>query len=139
MFLESLKNDYPIAAKLWNTAPWKNSVPPISKHFLRKSIPKPIASTAPSTNLSPRRDGSSSQDPNLQNIPVRTELGRKIREAFRPQLQHWSYLAADYSQIELRLLAHLSEDPDLDQRLSEHNEDIHAFTASQILMSLLTR
>ncbi|MEI8125352.1 MAG: DNA polymerase I, partial [Parachlamydiaceae bacterium] len=55
----------------------------------------------------------SCQDPNLQNIPVRTEVGSKIREAFRPQLDGWSYLSADYSQIELRLLAHFSEDPNM--------------------------
>lgn len=73
----------------------------------------------------------SCQDPNLQNIPVRTEVGRKIREAFRPQLENWSYLAADYSQIELRLLAHLSEDPILIQAFT-NNEDIHTHTAAAI-------
>lgn len=73
----------------------------------------------------------SSQDPNLQNIPVRTEEGRKIREAFRPEKKGWSYLAADYSQIELRLLAHMSEDPDLIHAFL-NNEDIHAHTAAAI-------
>lgn len=73
----------------------------------------------------------SCQDPNLQNIPIRTEAGRRIREAFRPQKEGWSYLAADYSQIELRLLAHLSEDPNLVQAF-QNNEDIHAHTASVI-------
>lgn len=73
----------------------------------------------------------SSQDPNLQNIPVRTELGRKIREAFRPGKEDWSYLSADYSQIELRLLAHLSEDPPLVSAFL-NKEDIHAYTASCI-------
>lgn len=71
------------------------------------------------------------QDPNLQNIPVRTELGRQIRTAFRPQQEGWSYLAADYSQIELRLLAHLSEDPALIRAFTS-NEDIHVYTASLI-------
>ncbi len=69
------------------------------------------------------------QDPNLQNIPVRTEEGRRIREAFMPQKKGWLYLAADYSQIELRLLAHLSEDPAL-MRAFQAGEDIHAYTAS---------
>jgi DNA polymerase-1 len=73
----------------------------------------------------------SSQDPNLQNIPVRTEIGRKIREAFRPEKPGWSYLAADYSQIELRLLAHFSEDPDLMEAF-RNNEDIHQHTAAKI-------
>lgn len=73
----------------------------------------------------------SCQDPNLQNIPVRTKEGRKIREAFKPQLPNWSYLSADYSQIELRLLAHLSEDPRLLQAF-RNGEDIHAYTASLV-------
>lgn len=71
------------------------------------------------------------QDPNLQNIPVRTPQGRRIREAFRPQKRKWSYLSADYSQIELRLLAHLSEDPQLLKAFKE-GDDIHAFTASLV-------
>lgn len=73
----------------------------------------------------------SCQDPNLQNIPVRSEEGRKIREAFQPQSPHHSFLAADYSQIELRLLAHLSEDPVLIQAF-QAGEDIHAYTASLV-------
>lgn len=73
----------------------------------------------------------SCQDPNLQNIPIRSEMGRMVREAFRPQKKGWSYLAADYSQIELRLLAHLSEDPILLQAF-QNNEDIHKYTASVI-------
>lgn len=74
----------------------------------------------------------SCQDPNLQNIPVRTELGREIRAAFRPEKSGWSYVAADYSQIELRLLAHLSEDEGL-IRAFENNEDIHARTAADVM------
>ncbi len=73
----------------------------------------------------------SSQDPNLQNIPVRTELGRKIRKAFRPEEESTLYLAADYSQIELRLMAHLSEDPALIEAFQK-GEDIHRDTASRI-------
>jgi len=73
----------------------------------------------------------SCQDPNLQNIPVRTEVGRKIREAFKPELPNWSFLAADYSQIELRLLAHLSEDPVLIAAFQK-GEDIHTHTAASI-------
>jgi len=74
----------------------------------------------------------SSNAPNLQNIPVRTELGREVRKAFVAQdSPRWTLLAADYSQIELRVLAHLSEDKGLlDAFLRD--EDIHAATASQV-------
>jgi len=73
----------------------------------------------------------SSTDPNLQNIPIRSEEGKNIREAFRPEKQSWVFLGADYSQIELRLLAHLSEDPHLISAF-RHGEDIHARTAASI-------
>ena len=70
------------------------------------------------------------QDPNLQNIPVRTPQGKRIREAFCPP-KGWSYLAADYSQIELRLLAHLSGDERLIEAF-QAGEDIHTYTASLV-------
>lgn len=73
----------------------------------------------------------SSQDPNLQNIPVRSEEGLKIREAFRPEKEGWSYISADYSQIELRLLAHMSEDPILIEAFKSE-EDIHQHTAANV-------
>lgn len=73
----------------------------------------------------------SCQDPNLQNIPVRTADGKKIRSAFKPQDSQWSFISADYSQIELRLLAHLSEDPVLLKAFNE-GEDVHAYTASVV-------
>lgn len=73
----------------------------------------------------------SCQDPNLQNIPVRTPQGLSIREAFLAEKPDWSFLAADYSQIELRILAHLSEDPALIEAF-QANKDIHTYTASLI-------
>jgi len=73
----------------------------------------------------------SCQDPNLQNIPVRSKEGRKIRSAFKPQKPHWSFLSLDYSQIELRLLAHLSKDPTLTEAFRSQ-EDVHATTAALI-------
>ncbi len=73
----------------------------------------------------------SSQDPNLQNIPVRSPLGLKIRSSFRPQDPSWSFLSADYSQIELRILAHVSEDPRLLEAF-QNNLDIHSYTAAEI-------
>lgn len=72
----------------------------------------------------------SSSDPNLQNIPVRTELGRRIRSAFVPA-PGWKFLSADYSQMELRIMAHLSEDPGLLAAFSQ-GLDVHAFTAAQV-------
>ena len=72
----------------------------------------------------------SSSDPNLQNIPIRTELGRQVRKAFYAENQpDWTLLSADYSQIELRVLAHLSQDPALLEAF-QRNEDIHSATAS---------
>jgi len=129
--LESLKHEYPIAGKILDY----RSLEKLRSTYV-ESLP---AEVHPNThrihcnfNQSVTATGRlSCQDPNLQNIPVRTEVGRKIREAFRPQKKGWSYLAADYSQIELRLLAHLSEDPVLIQAFLS-NEDVHTFTASQI-------
>lgn len=72
----------------------------------------------------------SSSDPNLQNIPIRTELGREIRAAFVPE-NGWKLLVADYSQIELRLLAHYSQDPLLLQSFRA-GEDIHTRTACEV-------
>ena len=73
----------------------------------------------------------SSNNPNLQNIPIRTEKGREIRKAFIPRNENYILLSADYSQIELRVIAHLSRDPgmigDFKQGL-----DIHAATASRV-------
>jgi DNA polymerase-1 len=73
----------------------------------------------------------SSSDPNLQNIPIRTDLGRQIRSAFVPADKNDCILSADYSQIELRLLAHFSKDEALGKAFAE-DKDIHRFVASQI-------
>ena len=73
----------------------------------------------------------SSANPNLQNIPVRTALGREIRAAFIPR-QGWQLVVADYSQIELRILAHMSEDPVLIDAFRS-GEDIHTRTAAEVL------
>lgn len=73
----------------------------------------------------------SSVDPNLQNIPVRIEEGRQIRKAFVPSHSDWQILSADYSQIELRVLAHITGDKNL-QAAFINGEDIHAATARRI-------
>lgn len=129
--LESLKNQYPICSKILEY----RSLEKLRSTYV-ETLPLQVQ---PKTqrihctfNQSVAATGRlSCQDPNLQNIPVRTEVGRKIRESFCPQNKTWSYLAADYSQIELRLLAHLSEDPTLIKAF-DHNEDIHRYTASLI-------
>jgi len=73
----------------------------------------------------------SSSDPNLQNIPVRTREGQQIRAAFLPGEPGWQFLAADYSQIELRILAHLSGDPAMIEAFRQA-EDIHTRTAAAV-------
>jgi DNA polymerase-1 len=73
----------------------------------------------------------SSSNPNLQNIPIKTELGREIRAAFIPR-DGWKLVVADYSQIELRLLAHMSQDPVLIDAF-RRGEDIHTRTAAEVM------
>ena len=73
----------------------------------------------------------SSNNPNLQNIPVRTDKGREIRRAFVPRSPEYTLLAADYSQIELRIIAHLSGDPAMVNDFRE-GHDIHAATAAKV-------
>jgi DNA polymerase-1 len=73
----------------------------------------------------------SSSNPNLQNIPIKTELGREIRAAFIPR-DGWTLVVADYSQIELRLLAHMSGDPVLVEAFRQ-GEDIHTRTAAEVM------
>jgi DNA polymerase-1 len=78
----------------------------------------------------------SSRDPNLQNIPIRTEQGRKIREAFVPDKGN-VLLSADYSQVELRIMAHCANDPILIESFC-NDEDIHSRTASEIFQRPLS-
>ena len=72
----------------------------------------------------------SSSDPNLQNIPIRTEDGRRIRQAFEPSKGH-KFVSADYSQIELRVMAHMSKDKGLLTAFQD-GEDVHSKTASEV-------
>lgn len=129
--LEYLQDDYPIAGKLLEYRTLEKLRSTYIETLPAEVNPK-TTRIHPTFNQSVAATGRlSCQDPNLQNIPIRTEVGRQIREGFRPQKEGWSYLAADYSQIELRLLAHFSEDPILIEAFN-NNADIHALTASQI-------
>ncbi|MCB1110392.1 MAG: DNA polymerase I [Chlamydiia bacterium] len=129
--LESLKQDYPIAGKVLDYRALEKlrstyvEALPEQVHEDTGRIHCTFMQTVTATGR------LSCQDPNLQNIPIRTAEGRKIREAFMPDSEGWSYLSADYSQIELRLLAHLSQDPKLVSAFN-HNEDIHASTAATV-------
>ena len=129
--LEMLRWDYPIAEKLLEYRTLEKLRSTYIEKLPTEILPKTgrIHCTFNQTVAATGR--LSCQDPNLQNIPIRTEAGRKIREAFRPGKEGWSYVSGDYSQIELRLLAHLSEDPTLIQAFHD-NQDIHASTASRI-------
>ncbi len=99
------------------------------------TLPKMISSRTGRVHTSFNQIGAvtgrlSSSDPNLQNIPMRTELGRQIRKAFVPDATR-VLMAGDYSQVELRILAHCSRDPALVEAFKE-DRDIHAFVASQV-------
>lgn len=71
-------------------------------------------------------------EPNLQNIPIRQEFGRRVRKAFVPESDAYTLIGADYSQIELRVLAHMAEDPVLIEAFNQ-GEDIHRITAANVL------
>lgn len=135
--LDALKEEYPIVKKIieYRTLEKLRSTYADSLPLQVNPITKRVHCTF---NQSIAATGRlSCQNPNLQNIPVRTEEGKKIRQAFEPQELDYSFLSADYSQIELRILAHLSEDPALIQAFN-NQEDIHSYTASLVFgVSLL--
>ncbi len=129
--LEKLAHDYPIVEKILKFRGFQKL---LSTYI--DSLPQQVnirTNRIHSTfNQSATATGRlSSQDPNLQNIPIRTQEGMRIREGFKPQKHDWSYISSDYSQIELRLLAHFSEDPELIKAFN-NNEDIHEYTASLV-------
>ncbi len=129
--LESLKTKHPIAGKILEFRALEKlrstytEALPLQVHEDTGRIHCTFMQTTAATGR------LSCKDPNLQNIPIRSEEGRKIREAFVPELPGWVYLSADYSQIELRLLAHLSKDPKLIAAFN-NQEDIHASTAATV-------
>lgn len=127
--LNKLKNDYPIVADVLEyrqVAKLKSTYADGLSAYIQED--GRIHGTFNQTITATGR--ISSTEPNLQNIPMRTELGRSIRKVFIPK-DDYVFVDADYSQIELRVLAHFSEDEKLIAAYQE-NQDIHALTASQV-------
>ena len=127
--LEELADEYPICAKILEYRKYQK----LQSTYIDALIPMRDAAGRIHTRFDPVGTATgriSSSEPNLQNIPVRTELGKAIRGAFiaRPG---WVLVDADYSQIELRVLAHISGDPTMIQAFNE-DQDIHARTASEV-------
>ncbi|MGK7937708.1 MAG: DNA polymerase I [Xenococcaceae cyanobacterium] len=125
--LEKLKGDHPLIdeileyrtlAKLKST--YVDALPALVRHQTHRLHTYFNQATTATGRLS-------SSNPNLQNIPIRTEFSRQIRQAFIPQAD-WLLVAADYSQIELRILAHLSQEPVLLEAY-QNSQDVHSVTA----------
>jgi DNA polymerase-1 len=129
--LQGLSRDYPICAKVLEyreVTKLKNTYVDVIPQLTDKNdgrLRTIFNQTATATGR------LSSTNPNLQNIPVRGDLGRRIRRAFIAPRAEFALLAADYSQIELRLMAHLSADEAM-RRAFHEGQDIHDFTARQI-------
>ncbi|MCX8011285.1 MAG: DNA polymerase I, partial [Ignavibacteria bacterium] len=129
--LEQLRYEHPIIEKLINY----RQLTKLKSTYI-ESLPKLINSRTNRIHTSYNQTITStgrlsSSDPNLQNIPIRTELGREIRRAFIPTSKEFALLSADYSQIELRILAHICEDKKLIKAF-EDDLDIHSATASML-------
>jgi len=128
--LEALAPDYPIARlvlEFRQVTKLKNTYVDTLPELIRPATGRLHTTFNPAGSATGRL---SSSNPNLQNIPIRTELGREIRAAFVPE-PGWKLVVADYSQIELRLLAHFSRDPVLVEAFRS-GEDIHTRTASEV-------
>ncbi len=129
--LETLRHEHPIVEKLLEyrqmqklKSTYVDALPELmnpTTDRLHTSFNQTVAATG----------RLSSSDPNLQNIPIRSDIGRSIRKAFIPADAHHCILSADYSQIELRIMAHISGDEAMRQAFQE-GEDIHATTASKV-------
>lgn len=129
--LEELRNVHPIAAYLldYRTV---NKLRTTYTEGLLKIINKNTGKVHTSYNMTVAATGRlSSNNPNLQNIPIRTDIGRKLRKGFIPSIPGNLLLSADYSQIELRIMAHLAKDENMIKAF-ERKHDIHRETAAKI-------
>ena len=129
--LEELASEHPLPAKIIEYRQFTKL-----KNTYVDALPKLVSPNTNRLHTSFRQDIAatgrlSSVEPNLQNIPVRTAEGRSIRSAFLSRAEGWSLVAADYSQIELRVLAHYSQDETMSRAFQE-NQDIHSIVAAQI-------
>ncbi len=129
--LEELAGDHPLPAKILE---YRQLAKLLGTYV--DALPKLVSPSTGRIHTSFRQDIAatgrlSSIEPNLQNIPVRTPEGRSIRSAFVPGEQDWLLMTADYSQIELRVLAHCCEDPNLCKAFEE-DVDIHTSIAAQV-------
>jgi DNA polymerase-1 len=127
--LEGLKGLHPVVDQILEY----RQVSKLKSTYL-DALPDMVNPTTGRVHTSYSQTGSatgrmSSSDPNLQNIPIRTEMGRQVRKAFVADSPDWLLFSADYSQIELRVLAHLSQDSGLLEAF-QRGEDIHSSTAS---------
>ncbi len=129
--LEEMSNEHPIAAKILDyrkltklKGTYVDALPALinpKTGRVHTSFNQTVAATG----------RLSSSDPNLQNIPIRGEMGKEIRKAFVPGEKGWMLVSADYSQIELRVMAHICKDEGLIDAFKKH-EDIHRTTASKV-------
>jgi DNA polymerase-1 len=129
--LEELAAEYEIAAKLLEYRKYTKL-----KTTYIDAIPQLIHPKTHRVHTSFNQTGTatgrlSSSEPNLQNLPVKNEEGKEIRAAIKPQNEGWLLVSADYSQIELRIMALLSQDDNLLKAFPEH-KDIHTYTASKL-------
>lgn len=129
--LEKLKNDHDIIAKILDYRQLGKLYSTYVEGLLKVVNAEDSKAHTRFNQVLTQTGRLSSTDPNLQNIPIRMEEGRKIRQAFVPSQEDWVIFAADYSQIELRVLAHISGDESL-QEAFRHDMDIHTKTAMDV-------
>ncbi|KRM91844.1 DNA polymerase I [Fructilactobacillus florum] len=128
--LEKLAPDYPIIEKILNYRQLTKLISTYIDGIIGDIFPDGKVHTRYLQTLA-QTGRLSSVDPNLQNIPVRTEAGRQIRSAFVPRRTDWQLFSSDYSQIELRVLAAISKDQQMQAAFAD-GDDIHAATARRI-------
>ena len=129
--LEVLKNHHPLpeeVLKYRHLAKLKNTYVDAIPNYVNKETGRVHTSLNQTIAATGRL---SSTSPNFQNVPIRTETGREVRKAFVPQNPDWVILSADYSQVELRIMAHYSQEPELIKAFEE-NSDIHSRTAALV-------